>query len=132
MIKRIINWLFGRSAKPTKHYDRLFFYWEGRLDTEAESVEIEYVDDFPGGMSPPFKSIQFNIARNVASQDDELTGRVKTAWIKGQTIKVAAMFGGSGKIVKTEGVVTAMKIWNKEPDTAKMTYSVRCPAVDFV
>lgn len=120
-------------------YDRLFFYFAGGLDVEAEAVEIEDTGDpLPvstiakefGGVTPVPKFTKFNITRFVATQD-EGTDAIRNAWLKTQKIKVGVQRGGSGKVIKTEGFVTAPKLSSGASDHSKQTYSVLCPASAF-
>jgi hypothetical protein len=120
-------------------YDRLFFYFEGRLDVECEAVEVEDTGDpLPvstiaknfAGISPVPKFTKFNVTRFVATTD-EGTDAVRNAWLKDKKVKVGVQRGGSGKVIKTEGFVTAPKMSSGASDHSKQNYSVLCPAVAF-
>jgi hypothetical protein len=120
-------------------YDRLFFYFGGGLDVECEAVEVEYngdplpvstiAKDF-AGVTPVPKFTKFNITRFVATSD-EGTDAIINAWIKTSKVKCGVQRGGSGKVIKTEGFVTAPKMSSGASDHSKQNYSLLCPATAF-
>lgn len=120
-------------------YDRLFFYFGGGLDVECDAVEVEYTGDpLPvatiakdfAGVTPTPKMTKFNITRFVATQDEGVDA-VIAAWVKTSKVKIGVQRGGSGKVIKTEGFVTAPKISSGASDHSKQNFSVMCPAVAF-
>ena len=120
-------------------YDRLFFYFGGGLDVEADALEVEFTGDpLPvstlakefGGVTPVPKFMKLNITRFVATTD-EGTDAVIEAWRQTKKVRIGVQRGGSGKVIKTEGFITAPKISSGASDHSKMNYSVLCPASVF-
>lgn len=120
-------------------YDRLFFYFGGGLDVECEALEVEDTGDpLPvatiakefAGVTPVPKMTKFNVTRFVGTEDEGYDA-VRRAWLKTKKVKVGVQRGGAGKVIKTEGFVTAPKTSSGASDHSKMNYSVMCPASDF-
>jgi hypothetical protein len=120
-------------------YDRLFIFFDGGLDVEAEAVEVEDTGDpIPvatiakefGGVTPVPKLTKFNITRFIGTSDD-MTDAIRNAWLKTKKVKMKVQRGGSGKLINTEGFCTAPKMNAGASDHSKMTYSVLCEAKAF-
>jgi hypothetical protein len=125
--------LFSRRNKPrvpTKYYDQLFFYLEGGLDVDCETVDVEHVTIGNDEGRPNIKSVKFKVTRLI-DPHDEMVWHVYSAWLASKQLKVMAQFGASGKRMKTEGSIEDLKFLSVKDEDTKMVYSIVCPAVDF-
>lgn len=120
-------------------YDRAFLYIGGQLAVEAESVEVEFqgdplpvatiVKDF-AGVTPTPKSVKVNVSEFVPTQGTNLDDAIKY-FLATKKVQIAVQRGGSGKIIKAEGFLTAPKISSGASDHTKATYSILCEAKPF-
>ena len=73
------------------------------MDTDCESVEVVYFRD---ELNPKLK---VTVERQLCTSDDHFD-RLIDAWMKNKQIPIALQFGGSGKILKTEVLVSDLMI----------------------
>lgn len=100
-------WQFAdRRMKPEMgpFPDRLFLYFGGELDTDNEAIEVSY---FREGTSS--ERMKVTIESQLFTREDH-RDRLIDAWMNNKRIPVALQFGGSGKILKTEVLVSDLKI----------------------
>jgi hypothetical protein len=75
--------------------------------------------------------MRFDVVHSIRCSDT-LFENIQEAWLKQKWIKVAAMLSTSGRLVKTEGRIVALKIEDNTRDFAVMSYSILCQAEPFV
>jgi hypothetical protein len=124
------SWDFRRTGS-TKVPERLFVYIDGLCDDGDgnTAVKIEYISrpelHFSG------LDMRFDVVHSIRCSDT-LFENIQEAWLKQKWIKVAAMLSTSGRLVKTEGRIVALKIEDNTRDFAVMSYSILCQAEPFV
>jgi hypothetical protein len=113
-------------------YDRIFFYRNGKLDMEAEAVNVGFMGDpLPvatiakdfAGVSPTPKSIKLDIVRFIPSSGGADVAALVNDFLNTKSVKTRIQFGGSGKQMNSEGYLTGPQMTSGASDHSKLNYS---------
>lgn len=112
-------------------YDRLFFYLNGKLAMQAESINSSLEGDpLPvatiaqnfAGVTPVPKHLKLDIVEFIPVAGSSVVDLVN-AFLQTKKFKVRIQFGGAGALMNSEGYLTGPKMTSGAADHSKLNYS---------
>lgn len=121
-----------------QYYDRGFVYADGQLLGESSGGSIEYqgdpqpvqtlTKDF-AGITPVPKSAMVTVDSFVPTKGLQFDAIQK--WLDSVFVDVKMQFGGSGIVMKAQGVVMGPSISFSATDSTKFSFKFMCEAKPF-